>query len=148
MEALDPARALEQRLSGGGVPSLGGDATELKLDAVLEPVTAGMSQLAPGAQGEREVVVSDEVVAGDAILVSLGGEYNEEILGVVDVDGEVAGQQLERSAEGRRHLVHRDLRPRSCDGSHHGAPQRRLGLLHLDGARDEDALRSRGTGRR
>jgi hypothetical protein len=68
-----------------------GDAAELELNALIQPASAGMGEFAPGAQGESEVLAVEEVVARDAVLVVLGGEDDEEVLEVVQMDREIAG---------------------------------------------------------
>jgi hypothetical protein len=85
MQSLDPRAFSEQKLGRGQVPGLRGDAAELKLDTVIQPAAAGVRQLAPGAQGEDEVLelVTDEVVAGDAILYLLRAADDQEILWLV-----------------------------------------------------------------
>jgi hypothetical protein len=82
MQSLDPRASGEQKLGRGQVPGLRGDAAELKLDTVIQPAAAGVRQLAPRARGEGEVL-TDEVVAGDAVLYLLRAADDQEILWLV-----------------------------------------------------------------
>ena len=54
VETFNPAAHTEDVLKLNAVPSVGRDAAELKLNAVLKPAGAGMGELTPWVDGERE----------------------------------------------------------------------------------------------
>lgn len=95
---------------------------ELELDALPEQATAGVGDLAPRAQGQREVGAVDEVVAIDPVLEGLRAAYDEEVLGMVHMNREVARAQLERGVERVRDFIRGDREPGAGDGGNHPTP--------------------------
>jgi hypothetical protein len=75
------------------VPSLRWDTAELELDTVAQRATASVREFAPWAEGQHKAlaVVPNEMVAVNAVLDLLGAADDEEVLRLVEVDGEVAG---------------------------------------------------------
>ena len=103
------------------MPCLGGNATELQLNVILELAGTRMSELAPGANREGEPRGVDEVVTVQATHGGSGVEENQEILRVMGMDREITIRKLEGTDEQVRDLGGKHLRPVAGDGGHHRA---------------------------
>jgi hypothetical protein len=105
----------------------------------FEAAQARVRKFAPRTHLEFEGWPVDQMITGEAVADGHRAADNDEVLRKVGVHGEVVGAEGEGGAKSVGHFVSRDRWTGAHNRGHHGAAQGNLGLLELDGARDNDA---------